>query len=453
MRVAWFSVLNTDKAKPSGSASAYFTDQVLPALSSQFEVELFHDSHSILAGYPTFHYLMAWRRHRLKPFDAFFYQIEDLEQANFSRIHAGLVPGVTLFHDFALAHDLPECLHNSPWKSVVDRFIKGSHVAWPTRNLDYPQEIPLAVREASMSLLPLFTSERNVIEYGRNVSSRLIASATAAVTQIPHAMCLPYPVDFEFLASCDNPDTLADSSSPLRIGFCGSPRIEHRAHKLLHALSQLECSYRLVWLIDENECGEARALAQEYRISDIEFVSQRSPYRWKQLVRSLDVAVHLLFSAFGQTGPYLQISMARGLPCIVTNFGAEQGLPESVVFKTTPGDREAVEILETLRFVSKELPLHQLANRTREFSREFFERSTVTREFESLFSVYARYLRNMLREWEQFEQSAVQSCVGESRACFEKRLDSTGDSWWQSGSVLWETTVKSELQELGLINA
>ena len=129
LRVAWFSTLNCGE-KPGGSACAYFSDEVLPHLAARFDIELFHAEFLEYRDLPTFHYLKAFERHKLNPFNLFLYQLEDSTDAHFVRAHLGLIPGAILFHDLLLYNHGPDPLRSSNWRSVVERFV-GFSGGWP----------------------------------------------------------------------------------------------------------------------------------------------------------------------------------------------------------------------------------------------------------------------------------------------------------------------------------
>src|SRR5262245_27559113 len=85
-RIAWLS------APRAGSASAHTEAELIPFLRGSFEIEQFSPGGDRpLAD--------AVRVHREKPFDLFFYQVEDDPECDPVRAHLLLVPGAVLYHD------------------------------------------------------------------------------------------------------------------------------------------------------------------------------------------------------------------------------------------------------------------------------------------------------------------------------------------------------------------
>ena len=420
LRVAWFSPLNIEGAKLkiyeqqsdsiASSSSAYVSDILLPLLKNDFEIEVFHEGFESYQDFPTFHYLKAFERHAAKPFDLFFYQLEDRECCNFIRMHLGLMPGVVFFHDLLFTKDGPEPILNSPWTDVISCFknhCSGSKVAWPDRTKKFERQGPIAYREAGLSLLSLFSSERDYGEYTRQIEHGLSKSLLeAGVKNTVEASYVPFPVD-PALALKPKSD-----SSKLRIGFCGSTKIEHRSHKLLEALSKTEVDYKLIWMIDSDEENLALDLLGEFGIESYEFLVFRTPSAWQELVTSLDLAVHTQFSAFGQPGPYLAMSLMAGLPVAVTRFGTTDVLPASVVFHIEAGETESSQIIELLERLSDGSKTSSLQT-TRDYAAEIFDCQAVASELSSMFLKSRQYFQESLGAWDNFQFKARKSLLNE----------------------------------------
>ncbi|MCB0339474.1 MAG: hypothetical protein KDD53_07715, partial [Bdellovibrionales bacterium] len=252
LRVAWFSALN----KPSeltGSLSSYLTDEIVEFVAQDFDVEIFSSGFEPYRDFPTSHYLAAFQRHRANPFDIFFYQVEDRASSDFCRAHLGLMPGVVLFHDLLFKSEGPEPLHNSPWRVMLEMF-KNNQGDWPSRDFFWPRREPFAHRESALSLVPIFSSTRNLSEFRRETKGALYEKEDS---ESPWEFYLPYPGG--------TPVELINRSNqdPIEIGFCGSADIEHRAHKVLQALSRLKFPYRLNWLVEAHHLDRAKKLCSE----------------------------------------------------------------------------------------------------------------------------------------------------------------------------------------------
>jgi len=435
LRIAWFSPLNTTPRLGS-SVSAYFSDVTLPLLKEQFEIDLFHDSFTAYKDYATWHYLRAFKKHEEKPYDIFFYQIEDAKASAFVRMHCGLIPGVVLFHDLTLTQDAPVPILDSPWRDVLQKF-QNPQAPWPARKKPEPVKEknseqdkskkpktrdPLARREANYASMALFSSERDNEIFQREIKSQKTALAT-------DSFLLPFPVDFSAL---NNPE----KENSTNIGFCGSPWIEHRAYKLLQALSEIDKPYKLHWLVSEKQKEKAQELLNEFSITSAEIHAPRTPRNWQALTAEIDIAVHTHYSAYGQPGPYLPISLARGLPSIVSAFGATDCLSPEVVFKVAPGDTEARElhgVIDTLLNNTTSFNSATVLN----YAKEQHDSKRVAAELSQVFSDWALVHKKSLKNWQSYENRAR-----------EEILTNALDTGWESLSTTAEQ--KLLLQSAGL---
>lgn len=421
MRIAWFSPLNTGTQK-SASVSAYCSDELLPLLREEFEIELYHAGFDRYRDFPTYHYLSAFSRHREKPYDFFFYQLEDLKASNFIRVHMGLMPGMVWFHDFIFSSFGPEPILNSPWQYVVDKFNHPA-TAWPSRGEELDQFGPLGFREGAWAVTPLFSSPTALAEYRRNVKTKLASSEKES----ENGFFVPTPVSSRRIERT--------SGNVFRISYCGSPQLEDRAHKLLLALREIRTPYVLQWLIDESERAQAQALLGEFEIPSCTLITTRTPEKWRTVAAASDCAVHTLFSVYGQPDPYLAISLMTGLPCIVTRFGATEYLPENIVFKVEAGTHEATEIKEALRVIH-ERTVPDVGERSREFALDLYSSEQVARELSSVFTRSAPKLERFSSAWTAFERQAARDLVAEAPSYMSDAQD-------------WERLVKPAFEEFG----
>ena len=396
-RVAWFSDM---RCLPEGSASlsAYVSRLLLPLLSEEFEVEVFARERSLCDGITADHFLNAFRRHREDPFDIFFYQFEDTPAAGFVRAHLGLMPGIVWFHDFFLTSDGPEPLLNSPWEEIVAKFNDPGRV-WPDRGVEYTRPGPQAYREAGLSLVPIFSSERDHDEYRRVISHRFRSRGL-------RSWYLPVPVDKV------GPSAYAGKLSH-QILFCGSARIEHRAAKILQGISESRSRWKVVWVINEEEREQAEILLQESGCSAYELVSPRTPEKWSERLNDAQIAVLSHFSVYGHMNPYLPMALAAGLPCIVTDFCAGHLLPDSTVLKIQPGETEAGEVTMFLNRLEQKGGAGSV-DAAASFALEFHDVESVASELALIFRESAPRLREAINEWKSIEADARASLCEEA---------------------------------------
>ena len=366
LRVAWFSPLRLSQdAFESPSPSAYVSSVLLPLIKERCELELFHDSFDSLEGYPTFHYLTAWDRHRNNPFDVFFYHLEDHRRTAFARMHLALKPGLVWFHDLLLTDDGPEPILNSAWERVVQKFQKAG-TPWPERGEEFKRPRPHAVREVGIGGIPIFSSEKDLKEY-HLLAARMgkekglafehpYSEVISTPSHDPLGFLLPYPVLGPKLESSKRA-----TGNEFVLGLCVPPGIEGRVPAILEALRRVSSGPRLAstkkcrlhWLLDNAKEREiAESMLKDFGVQDLCTTSGgpdglpfgRGPYAWENALDGIDVALHLHFSVYGQPGPALALSLAKGLPTLVSDFGGSDFLPDDVVLKIRPGAGEVQEI-------------------------------------------------------------------------------------------------------------
>lgn len=415
LRVAWFSPLNLSARSTSASVSAYASDLLLPELTKSLDIEIFHNSFDTGTEYQSYHYLSAYRRHRDNPFDVFFYQVEDQKSSNFIRVHMGLMPGMVWFHDLIFSSFGPEPILNSPWSLVVENF-KGANI-WPEHSDELPQFGPLGFREAAWAVQALFSNPVAHSEYRRSIHKKLVASTT----ETPSA-CLALPVLVES-------EVRPKNYSQLQIAFCGSPRIEQRAHKLLQALQDFPGA-KLDWMLDQSELPQAQDLLREFNFEGCDFKLGRTPAAWRELVKKANIAFHCHFSVYGQADPYLAISMASGLASIVSDFGASDYLPDNLVFKVISGDSEAIQIQQILTALNQSKVLVN-PEAIRNFIAQRHSVKTIAAELLSCFTAAAQQQRLFRLNWEAFEKRAKKILLQEAKNCLPAGLkdDLRHDCW------------------------
>lgn len=389
LRVAWVSP-TAPSSVDSPSMGAYFTRQILPRLLHRFDITLFHDNFETWDGFPAFHYLRLIEMHQAKPFDVVFYQVENRALANFVRAAIGILPGVTLFHDFLLSVDGPAPYCSSPWADTIAK-VRGTLATWQKRQNDDTRRGPQAFREAGYSPVCIFSDERSKAEYLGNISSAATEEGTASRK---HSYYLPYPV---------TPFSLDEGGSQ-EIVYCGTPNIEHRAHKMLQAIAGMP-NVSLNWLIEERERPQADELLREFDAKNVTLVSGRSPEKWRQMVASARLALHPVFSAFGNGDAYLPISLMAGAPVIAIRYGAIDCLPDEVVCKIDAGYSEISAYKKAISALLA-LPRDEAGAAGRHFAEEFHNADLVASELAGIFMREANYLRASMQRWESVQADA-----------------------------------------------
>ena len=384
LRIAWFSDLSTETGLER--MSAYFSTLLLPYLKQHFEIELFAPKQKSFLDMPVADPLTAYHRHEENVFDAFIYQVED--RLGWSRIFPALLPGIVIYHDLHFTSHGPEPILNSSWEDTIKKF-KNPSYPFPERGREFEQQAPLGYREAGAALIPLFTQRKHVTDYLNSVNLCLREKEAA-----PSSMYLPVPI----------PSVARAKAGRLKIYFSGTPRIEHRAQFLLPALSKLS-NLELVWLLDPSEVAAAQELIREFGIKRCQLIEGRTAETWKNLVQQGGLAVHTAFTVFGHLSPYLEISLAAGLPVIVTNFGVTAGLPEQIIFTVEQGAGEEQQIFALLkRYETGALP--DLAENARAYAEEVHAAPAVATELARLIVAAQPYLSQQYQRWNALEKEA-----------------------------------------------
>ncbi|MCB9029701.1 MAG: glycosyltransferase [Deltaproteobacteria bacterium] len=392
-RIAWFSLLSDREGQ--NSISSYCTDIFLPYIAEEFEIDIFSNGDDrSYKGHHVFNYLSAFSRDEQNPYDFFFYQLEDSDQCDFVKLHLGLKPGIVFFHDILLREEMPPPLTFSIWPEVLN-WVDSPE--WPKR---YPQPDrgPFAYRECSLSLLPIFSSERLANEFKRTVEKTLGDSFEPKDLRFFY---LPLPVE-----SFENSPL---SKNETCIAFSGEVGIEHRAHKVLHAVRDLNDRFKLLWLVAPDEVSRAKELANEFSVHNLEIITERSAENWKKVLDRSSVAIHTHFSVYGTLGLNLSISLASKTPVIVTDFAEGEFLPESVVFKVSPGRNEATQIksfIEEINNLSGSSELGLILDNAKSYVLEISDKKTVALELLQIFLSNLDFLRNARSTWSTLEQEA-----------------------------------------------
>lgn len=373
LRIAWFSDLADGRSE---GLAAYCSRILLPELATKHSIELFSPSF-VTEKYDLRHdhYLNAYKRHREKPFDIFFYQLEDSRSSRFVRSHMGLVPGVLWVHDLYCQDLGPEALHTSPWEHSIKQFQDPSLPFLDRSNAPH-QLCPRVYRETSLAPVVLFSSQWALKEFSQMVHSRVestVGSHVASVMPIPIA---PQRVSRRETSPC------------LRMACASVPGVEGRAHKFLPALRQYEGEWHLTWMVSAAEQAAAHGLIHEFGVSErVTVVASRSPETWQAIISNSDAALHLHTSPFGHLGPYLQLTLSAGCPAIVSWSAQGEDFSDNAVFCVASGLHEGRQLSEIFRAIT----LHGADACGREGRRQIEATSDV--------SSLAETLSNNLLEW------------------------------------------------------
>jgi hypothetical protein len=394
LKVAWFSPLY------GASVSAYVTRILLPILKDSLDISVFSQEAAEWNGFRADNYLNAAKRDTIEKFDIFFYNLEDLSDLNFSRIHLALKPGVVWFHDFFMTSYGPEPILNSSWSETVTHY-KDFSRAWPGREQEFKPTATVAQRESALSILPIFSNPRDLAEH-----KRLVKGGLASEEIMP--VLLPHPVSENLF------NIKPTKRDKFTIGLSIKPRVEEHAHHLFSALKRIDFGGKLLWPIKQSERVSAQELLNEFDFeSQCEFIDNNGPSSWESVVEQIDLAVHLRFSSFGQPSPCLPISLAAAVPALVTDFAAGAVYPDCAVFKIKPGRYEEPEIALTIQTLQN-TDITQYAKSSRSYATEFHNPRAIANELVQLLVREAVKITNYSDTWNQLEAIAHKEVIKES---------------------------------------
>lgn len=382
-KIAWFT------PESDSSRSWYLCSAINEQLSQRFEITLYGAVTN--SGKNIKSYLSAYADHRSNPFNLFVYNLEDTTASYFSRFALGLIPGVVIFHDFLLLTDGPEPIHNSAWENIRESFINDA--AWPIRNTSHDRHGPWASRESAFALGGLFFSPWAHQEWFGKKRDGLVEERPSSSIWYPSSL-VP-----------------RDESLERTVVYTGKPAVEDRAVSVLRAV--MKSSATLRWLINEDEAVKAKELiADEKSQKFVTLVIGRTPEKWREIVKGASVCLHPRMSVYGDTGPYLEISLASGAPVVVTDFGRSSYLPDAAVIKIQPGTQEVAELEVVITQIAGEKAPYSSGGVA--FANEYLTPQVVGHEVALFIERALPLSKKFLGIWKGFEEKAKQDLLAES---------------------------------------
>jgi len=102
-------------------------------------------------------------------------------------------------------------------------------------------------------------------------------------------------------------------------------------------------------LINDTELNRAKELLHEASVTElVELIPNRSPDTWCELVASANAAIHLHYSVYSSLEPYLSLSLAQGVPVMVSDFAEGGIVSEPFALKIAPGPGELALIAKAM---------------------------------------------------------------------------------------------------------
>jgi len=404
LRIAWFTHLARQNEVVT-SISHYCTDLLLPLMKDEFEIEVFaglpSGSH---LGVPRHNTLNVYQRHRAHPFDIFFYQVEDGPLGRVVRTQVGTMPGISWMHDTFLSDPGAEGIHTSPWERSVQQILDLSLPFLERGDLPL-QPQPQGYRETSVSPIVLYNSE-----WGEGTLHHFLSGRYEYASCGHRSDSLPVPVmGIEDARS-------HESGRQLEIVAVSSTALDGRAHKFLPALADTARPAHLTWVIEPSERVDAQRMIAEFGVNDrVTLVEGNSPERWRALVAQSDLALHLSSNPHTRLSPYLELSMAAGVPTVVMRVGRGGAMAHDLAFSIVPGLHETAQLVGVFDALGGG-DSRQFGRASQALVRDQNDPARVAARLARIFRESAPLLADVMRAWCGLYERAEDALLEEVRA-------------------------------------
>jgi glycosyltransferase involved in cell wall biosynthesis len=157
-------------------------------------------------------------------------------------------------------------------------------------------------------------------------------------------------------------------------------------------------------------------MVQEFGLSErVTIVEGNYPERWRSLVAQSDVALHLTSNPHGRLSPYLELSMAAGVPTVVMRSGRGETLADDVAFSIAPGLHETAQLVGVLEALGKsDARVFGKAGQT--LVKEQNDPVRVAAQLGSMFRESAPLLASVMKAWEGLYARGEQALMDEIKA-------------------------------------
>jgi len=370
MKLAYFSPLN-----PLKSGISDYSEELLPSLAAQAEVDLFVDGFAptceeITSRFKIFDYRSEPKfLQRLKHYDALICQL-----GNSHRYHAGIYevanqfPAIIVFHDFALQHFFLE----------RSRALKNPNIYLDELEISASREDRLEAEEAlSRGVAPpqyqnpvafpmnfrLANRAEGLIVHSEWSRSRLARIAPGVpIAKINHHVKI---------ASDESRRKAANGSRPLTIASFGFITSTKGLECAIRSLAALKSDHLFhYYLVGEPDSYfDIEELLRVYNMSDRVSISGFVDFaEFNQRIAETDIAINLRDQTVGETSGSLCRLMASGVPTVVSNIGWFSEIPDDCAIKVDPGPDADVLVSAYLKELSENAELRrQIGANARKF--------------------------------------------------------------------------------------
>jgi glycosyltransferase involved in cell wall biosynthesis/SAM-dependent methyltransferase len=345
MKLAFFSPLS-----PQKSGIADYAEELLPYLAREAEIDLFVEGYEpanreVAGSFRVFDYVEDPDSLRRLPdeYDAILYHM-----GNDHRYHAGIydvarkVPGIVVFHDFALQSFF---LGLARARGDMNIYLDETERCHGRRARDEAGEAlqrdSVPAHAATPLLFPLNQSlargAEAIIVHSEWSRARLQKIAPAVpVARVNHhitARAAEQAIDDETRSGDEASERTGEVVRICSFGLITPDKGIERALRALRAL-KTEHKFQYTLVGASNSFFDVRALVREYGLSDrVTITNHVSLEEFQERILATDIAINLRERTNGETSGSLCRIMAAGVPSVVSNVGWFSELPGDAVVK------------------------------------------------------------------------------------------------------------------------
>lgn len=451
MRLAFFSPLN-----PAASGVSDYSEELLPALASKFEITL------VVDGYmPTNPALANFRvvqdsAYDARAFDMALYHLGNSPAHAYIYQRALREPGVIVLHEIVLHHLVA-------WLTLEHGnragYIGAMREAYGERGAQLAEREAVGLEGLNRFDYPLseraLRNARGVIAHSRYVCEYVQRAAPdIPVAQIPHA--LP---PFLQISQTEARARLELPREGLMIGAFGNMGPTKRASVLLEAFraAREKMGGAQLWFVGAvSDEFDLRGLIDFFPLRDAVHIVGHTPLEdFHAYMAAMDICVNLRYPTAGETSGAALRMMAQGKPVIVSRAGWFAELPDAAVAKIDVDARETELLRATLEHLGGDENLRAgMGTNARAFVLE-------TSELEHAARAYADFLNAVLekramscsfaRAWKPLAQDkGTAEILTEPRGGIFKPTAETKKELVDAQSADWKQAVAQACAELGI---
>jgi len=373
---------------PQKTGIADYVADLLPALTAQWDIEIFIDEgvlpqRRLSDRYQIFPHTAFPAREAHKPFNLHLYQMGNNHFHWFIYQQALRVPGVVVLHDVSLAYMLYDALvgREAAWDVFIEelRYAEGEEAA-----AQFTRYFNAGDHQGVMQFFSQHPMLRRLAERSYAFVTHLEYNAERLRKQYPQiplirSMHLAVKDPYEEVENTDaeawrarlgfTPDEFVVAS----FGFLQPTKQNDVTIKAFAQLVRTYPQARLVFVGELNSSGGydeyLRSLVRRLGLSKfVTFTGFVSRQKMLHYLLASDVVVNLRFPSFGEMSASLARAVAAGKPVIVTDLPEWRFLPETFCLRVPPQEGASEQLAEHLSLLAHDHTIRQqMGNAAREY--------------------------------------------------------------------------------------